>query len=460
MGYWRAKLDRHDFTGIFIGYTATNSNICYNDVHSGVVKSCHHAVFDECWFHQPWRLPAAQLLYDLGTAVSTTPSEPQPSNINPPSDVTPSVEKDIIPISPGDPTTPSQPDNPPPRAPPHQIPIDDDSSTASSDNASIVDVGPTKAFTINLGTTNNDATVVDHYGITGRDLEQDYFSPHHYGHAFEECFTYMGSPTTVHRTAGLELREVDGRVFIMDMALGTPCAKIPRWKSRLRNVCLLSVNDSPITTIANVERALQALPTTSRGTCKILVTSSELRDGLTYEGIPQISLDQLNPRHFFRTTPHNGYPSNNMLMYMISQSWDGGVLQYITRSNKLTRGVLLRQADWEEWQQSEFLQLDQYELQGMFGTPVLVKDGNAVFNLVLVWTYAVKEVDGRKKARCTCDGSTRGGQVRVLDYTYANSPDHMCSRLFYAIAAAENLMLFGADVSNAFAEAPPPKQGF
>lgn len=32
--------------------------------------------------------------------------------------------------------------------------------------------------------------------------------------------------------------------------------------------------------------------------------------------------------------------------------------------------------------------------------------------------------------------------------------------MFYAVAAAENLLVFGADVSNAFAEAPPPKQGF
>ena len=107
---------------------------------------------------------------------------------------------------------------------------------------------------------------------------------------------------------------------------------------------------------------------------------------------------------------------------------------------------------------SEFLQLDQYELQGMFSNPVLVDKGYAVFNLV--WTYVVKELDRHKKAQCTCDGSTCGGQVRILDYTYANSPDHTCSRVFYAIAAAENLALFGADVSNAFAEAPPPKQGF
>ena len=68
---------------------------------------------------------------------------------------------------------------------------------------------------------------------------------------------------------------------------------------------------------------------------------------------------------------------------MIRQSWDGGVLQYITCAHKLTPGVLLKQSDWEDWQQLEFLQLDQYE-QGMFGEPVLVHNGNAVFNLV--WT--------------------------------------------------------------------------
>ena len=72
----------------------------------------------------------------------------------------------------------------------------------------------------------------------------------------------------------------------------------------------------------------------------------------------------------------------------------------------------------------------------------------------------IKELDKRKKARCTCDGSTRAGQVRVLDHTYANCVDQTGSRLFYAIATGENMMVFGADVSNAFAEAPAPKQGF
>ena len=94
----------------------------------------------------------------------------------------------------------------------------------------------------------------------------------------------------------------------------------------------------------------------------------------------------------------------------------------------------------------------------MFGDPVATTKDNAVFHLV--WTYGIKAVDGRKKARCICDGSTRSGMVRILDETYANCVDQTSSRLFYAVSAAENLLVFGADVSNAFAKAPPPRQGF
>ena len=94
----------------------------------------------------------------------------------------------------------------------------------------------------------------------------------------------------------------------------------------------------------------------------------------------------------------------------------------------------------------------------MFGQPVQVKTREHVFHLV--WTYKIKDEDGRKKARCACDGSSRGGKVRVLDLVYANCVDHTTGRMFYAITAAEQLKCYGGDVSNAFAEAPPPKQGF
>jgi hypothetical protein len=50
--------------------------------------------------------------------------------------------------------------------------------------------------------------------------------------------------------------------------------------------------------------------------------------------------------------------------------------------------------------------------------------------------------------------------VRILAKTYANCVDQTSARLFFAIAAAENLLVYGANISSAFAEAPPPKQGF
>ena len=131
---------------------------------------------------------------------------------------------------------------------------------------------------------------------------------------------------------------------------------------------------------------------------------------------------------------------------------EGGVLNQVTRANQLTRGKLMKQDDWTDWESSEFLQLDQYEKQMMFGTPVTVTSQSSVFNLV--WSYDIKVEDSRKKARCTCDGSTRAGQVRVLDHTYAHWVDHTSGRLFYGIAAVENLVIHGSDVSNAFGEAP------
>jgi hypothetical protein len=65
-GTRHAKFDRHNFTSIFLGYTATNQNVLYNDVNFSRVKSTHHAFFDKAWYMQESRPPAAQLLFDCG----------------------------------------------------------------------------------------------------------------------------------------------------------------------------------------------------------------------------------------------------------------------------------------------------------------------------------------------------------------------------------------------------------
>jgi hypothetical protein len=41
-----------------------------------------------------------------------------------------------------------------------------------------------------------------------------------------------------------------------------------------------------------------------------------------------------------------------------------------------------------------------------------------------------------------------------------NCVEQTSAHLFYAVASAKNLLIFGADVSNAFAKALPPKQPF
>jgi hypothetical protein len=65
-GKCQAKLDHHEFTGIFVGYLAKDQNNVYLDLNTAIVKTSHHATFDEAWYLQPTRPPAAQLLYDLG----------------------------------------------------------------------------------------------------------------------------------------------------------------------------------------------------------------------------------------------------------------------------------------------------------------------------------------------------------------------------------------------------------
>jgi hypothetical protein len=65
------KLNLHNFTCIFLGYTATNQNIVYLDTMTSIFKSCHHAVFDKAWSLQPTPPPADKLLYNLGLKAIT-----------------------------------------------------------------------------------------------------------------------------------------------------------------------------------------------------------------------------------------------------------------------------------------------------------------------------------------------------------------------------------------------------
>jgi hypothetical protein len=71
-GKRHGKLDHHNFSGIFLGYLSTDQHICYLDLLSGVVKTSHHAQFNEAWYLQHEQPPGPQLLYDLGLEADGT----------------------------------------------------------------------------------------------------------------------------------------------------------------------------------------------------------------------------------------------------------------------------------------------------------------------------------------------------------------------------------------------------
>ena len=122
---------------------------------------------------------------------------------------------------------------------------------------------------------------------------------------------------------------------------------------------------------------------------------------------------------------------------------------------KLTRRKLKETDTWHKWQQAEYVQLDNYEKQNTFGPPCELPPSANVHNLL--WTYIFKEHEQREKARCVCNGSPNRRGCVTLAETYASSLVQSGSRIFWAASAMKRHIVIGADASNAFAEAPPPK---
>jgi hypothetical protein len=114
---------------------------------------------------------------------------------------------------------------------------------------------------------------------------------------------------------------------------------------------------------------------------------------------------------------------------------------------------LRKRSDWHLWRKARYKMLDSYKDQGMFGDPIEAPHNSNIHHML--WRYTIK-LCGTRKARMVCDGSPRQGTI-TLGHTFANSLDAPSKRLFWAVVAKRGLIAYGADCSNAFAEAPPPK---
>jgi hypothetical protein len=208
-GSRRSKLDRHDFKGIFLGYTATDQNIIYLDLDSGLVTTSHHAQFDEAWYLQSTRPPAAQLLYDLGIL----PEDDDPSDVK-------SSSHDAIGMT----VTPSGTIAPvtvpwPPLAPPSNFVKKWYAPTSSRHvhlplrTLSDASPRPTRARAARTKPTtgrNLAAELVEQFHIGVQDMMMIYMSPDAYHDAFEQTVDLRKFDLSKHATGGLTLYDRDG----------------------------------------------------------------------------------------------------------------------------------------------------------------------------------------------------------------------------------------------------------
>ena len=100
-------------------------------------------------------------------------------------------------------------------------------------------------------------------------------------------------------------------------------------------------------------------------------------------------------------------------------------------------------------------QLNQFHALGMFGKPHRPPSGAMI--LRPLWSYCVKN-DGRRRARLCCDGSPRAAPTlhKIIDNTFASALEHPVLRLFFALAAADNLLVYTGDAQDAYAHSPKP----
>ncbi len=302
--------------------------------------------------------------------------------------------------------------------------------------------------------------------------------------------------TGSHATAGMKLDNTlhSGRLQLMDMIKGTPGAKLPRWRSTLKRSILLTMDNKRVTKLADVHDVITKLR--QKGQQHVSCTFATI----AYHGLHpttgslNLYYDQLNiiGKHLQAAygdtsiTP-NETPSDNPsdLPTIIPNGENTGTVleeipavlgdippapnirQIITQNvtntdvdapnpDDLGRTFTLRELkqrpDWKQWQQARYRMLDSYHEQGMFSEPMAPPQQCNIHHML--WRYVLK-MCGTRKARMVCDGSPRQGTI-TLGHTFANSLDAPSERLFWALVAKKGLVAYGADVSNAFAEAPPP----
>ena len=267
------------------------------------------------------------------------------------------------------------------------------------------------------------------------------------------------------------------RIIVKAIQPGAAARRVKNWIKRIKYCHILQINGLDISSVNQATNIFQNM--TSKTKHYTIRVSQDQRQSIHQDhGLPMLYFDQLATisRHLnnikmmksaSNTPPTQKIDISNQeqtryLAKMLHAVKTFGTLRSATAilpknkrsTNKLTRRKLKNGNNWKDWQDSEYKQLDQYHDQKMFGNPCQLPAGANVLDLL--WTYLIK-TDGTKKARCVCNGQPKFKGTVVFGYTFTKMLDHVGSRIFWGTVAANNLIVRGADASNAFAEANAPR---
>jgi dUTP pyrophosphatase len=283
---------------------------------------------------------------------------------------------------------------------------------------------------------------------------------------FENHLTVQLPVRGNHPTLGMSFQECEirGRLRLQGMEKSTPGARIAKWRSTLRNAVLISINNDSIRTHSELQLAIRNARQTQAFQISCVFATDNVHGVHPMDGHLNIYHDQLSA---FAQHVYAAEKEHRAQLHKQQEGPgppNGDTIRVITdapptepQDPEMGKFFKLKQLkdrdDWPIWQQARYKQLDQYEAQGMFSDPLaLPMDCSASF---MLWTFVFK-MDGTKKARMVCDGA-RNRTATSLGHTYANSLNAPSERLYWALTAMQGLIAVGADVSNAFAEAPPPQ---
>jgi hypothetical protein len=185
---------------------------------------------------------------------------------------------------------------------------------------------------------------------------------------------------------------------------------------------------------------------------------------LNGEGIPTLNFDQLNViAHHLHAINHgeDQWEDKSEWPPISDESVALAIFKGLAIP-KLTRRKLLQSPAWDNFQKSEWKQLNAYHKQGMFGAPIEKPEGAIV--LPWIWSYLYKvdpiSLQDVAKSRGTCNGGQKHGKIITLAETYAACVEQPAHRVLWAVNTALNHIAIGIDVGNAYAEADGPEDKF